>query len=147
MSKQEYNMIIKEIVHNKIYLQLKNYTQHNESIYDHSLKVSYLAYKISKKLKLDYISATRGALLHDFFLYDWRIEGKLNKKKLFQKHGFTHPKEALINAKKHFNINKKEEDIIIKHMFPLTICPPIYLESWVVTLSDKYISIIEILNL
>lgn len=37
-------------------------------------------------------------------------------------------------------MNEKIEDIILRHMFPLNIRPPRYLESWIVTLSDKYVS-------
>ena len=37
---------------------------------------------MAKKLGLDYVSATRGAMLHDLFLYDWRTPKKdrVNKK-------------------------------------------------------------------
>jgi uncharacterized protein len=146
MDTTEYNEIIEDITNNEVFLELKNYTHHKESIYDHSLEVAYLSYRISKKFNLDYKSATRGALLHDFFLYDWRKEGKIKKKKFFKKHGFTHPKESLNNAKANFKINKKEEDIIVKHMFPLTIKPPMYLESWIIVIADKYISIKEYLK-
>jgi len=145
MYKEEFNIIIEEIIINDNFLKLKEFLHHRESIYNHSLEVSYLTYKISKKMKLDYKSATRAALLHDFFLYDWRKEGKENKKKLFQKHGFTHPKIALMNSEENFIINKKEADIILKHMFPLTIIPPYSIEGWVVTFADKYITIKDFL--
>jgi uncharacterized protein len=55
-------------------------------------------------------------------------------------HGFAHPKIALKNAKKHFVVNKKEEDIIVKHMWPITIVPPRYMESYIVTFADKVLS-------
>ena len=32
-------------------------------------------------------------------------------------------------------------DIIIKHMFPLNIKPPKYIEGWIVTLVDKLVSL------
>ncbi|MDM8533706.1 HD domain-containing protein [Clostridiaceae bacterium HSG29] len=142
----EFNIIIEEIIVNNNFLKLKYFRHHRESIYDHSLKVSYLTYKISKKLKLDYKSATRAALLHDFFLYDWRKEGRREKKKLLKKHGFTHPKTALMNSKKNFLVNKKEADIILKHMFPLTLIPPNSIEGWIVMVVDKYITIKEFLQ-
>jgi len=145
MKDDEFNEIIEEIINNDKFLKLKKFLHHRESIYNHSINVSYLTYKISKKIRVDYKSATRAALLHDFFLYDWRKEGRENKKKLFHKHGFTHPKTALINSKENFIINKKEADIILKHMFPLTIIPPNSIEGWVVTFVDKYITIKEFL--
>ena len=35
-------------------------------------------------------------------------------------HGFRHPATALRNARKHFALNKVEENVIISHMWPLT---------------------------
>ena len=65
----------------------------------------------------------------------------LEKKPLFQKHGFTHPRTALENACKYFNLNEIEKDIIEKHMWPLTLRKvPKYKESVVVTMVDKYCS-------
>ncbi len=140
-SEEEFKMISQEITSNSEYLKLADFLHHDSSILDHSLKVAYTSYKIAKFLGLDYISTTRGALLHDFFLYDWRsLEGRPYEGRW---HGFKHPKVALNNAKKHFKINKIEEDIIIKHMWPLTIVPPRYKESVIVTTVDKYISSIE----
>ena len=51
--------------------------------------------------------------------------------------------KAYKNAKSELNLNRVERDIIVKHMFPLTILPPMYLESWIVTFSDKYVSAVE----
>lgn len=54
--------------------------------------------------------------------------------------------KAYKNAKGEINLNHLERDIIIKHMFPLTIIPPRYLESWIVTFADKYVSAVETLS-
>ena len=84
-------------------------------------------------MHLDYKSAARAALLHDLFFYD--CEDKISRPK---NHIKNHPKIALENANKLFNLNKKEQDIILKHMWPLTFSPPKYLESFIVTIVDKY---------
>ncbi|BDU51315.1 putative ABC transporter permease [Haliovirga abyssi] len=138
-SEEEYYNIVKDIIENKEFLKLKNFYHHNSSIYKHVLEVSYLSYKISKYIGADYKSTARGGLLHDFFLYDWRnhSEPDLAKNKL---HGFAHPKIALKNSEKNFKLNKIEKDIIIKHMWPLTIIPPRYKESFIVTFVDKYLA-------
>ncbi|MBU2649718.1 MAG: hypothetical protein KKA81_02180 [Bacteroidetes bacterium] len=142
---KEYDEIAKDILDNPNFLKLQNYYHHDSSILDHVKKVSYLSYRIAKYLKLDYRSAIRGALLHDFFLYDWRDhhEPELAKEKL---HGFAHPKIALKNSEENFSINEIEKDIIIKHMWPLTLRPPRYRESFVVTFADKYVSSREFIN-
>lgn len=138
---EEFNDIINSLINNGKVKEMKNYRQHcNTSCYDHSYSVAYLTYKISKKLNLDYVSATRGAMLHDLFLYDWR------KSKKFNFHAFKHGKIAYLNAKKEFDLNDIESDMIIKHMWPITIKPPKYKEGFVLTIADKVCASKEILN-
>ena len=72
-------------------------------------------------------------MLHDLFLYDWR---KKNGRKGL--HAFTHPKTAYENASKLFDLNEKETDIILKHMWPVTFFSlPKYRESYIITFTDK----------
>ena len=49
-----------------------------------------------------------------------------------------HPQIALHNAQKLFHLTDLEKDIILKHMWPLTLSIPKYRESFVVTFIDKY---------
>jgi len=145
-SNYEFRSITKDIRRHPEFQKLKKLRHHKRDIYYHCIRVSHLSYIWAKKLNLDPISAARGGLLHDFFTYDWRLEGQLKHKKLFEKHGFTHSKEALSNAQIFFVINGKEADIIAKHMFPLTLSFPKYKESWLVSAVDKYVTISEYLN-
>lgn len=141
----EYVDIIKDLLEKDSVNQMKRYRQHYDvSTFEHCLNVSYISYKICKKLKLDYVSMARAALLHDLFLYDWRNHGV--HKKITDKHAFTHPKCALENAKKITSLNEKEEDIILAHMWPVTIKLPKYKESYIITLVDKYSAIVEMIN-
>ena len=135
----EFYDIIKDIYEHDEFLKLKQHHHHNSSIYDHVMDVSYFSYRACKFLKLDYRSAARGALLHDFFLYDWRNHDvpDLPAKRY---HGIEHPQIAIANAKKHFTLNDIEEDIIKKHMWPLTLVPPKYKESFIVSFADKYLA-------
>ena len=141
----EYYETVRDILQHDEFLKLKDYFHHNSSIYDHVHDVAYFSYRICKYFKLDYRSAARGALLHDFFLYDWRNHDvpDLPREKF---HGFEHPAIAVANAKKHFSINDIEEDIIKKHMWPLTLVPPRYKESYIVSFADKYLSSREFIN-
>lgn len=142
---KEFYAIIEDIYEHEEFLKLKEHYHHNSSIYEHVMDVSYLSYRACKFLKLDYHSATRGALLHDFFLYDWRNHDvpDLPEDKY---HGIEHPKIALANAEKHFTLNEIEKDIVIKHMWPLTLVPPKYKESFVVSFADKYLASKEFVN-
>lgn len=147
-NKEEFFGIIKPILKNNEFQKRKEYQHHeNESVYIHCLKVSKLAYKMSLKIKnIDIESVAIGALLHDFYTDPWQHNGKLTGKKtknIFKAHGFTHAQDSYTNALDVFPnfMNKKIEDIILRHMFPLNIKPPKYIESWIVTTADKYISL------
>ncbi len=135
---------LEEVIKKKKYLKMHRYVQHgNTSCLLHSIAVSYYSYRLCKflKLKVHERELIRGALLHDYFLYDWHAKYKPSKK--VGLHGVIHPKIALYNAKKDFNINYLEQDIISRHMFPLTFTPPKYKESLIVCLVDKACSIYE----
>jgi Predicted HD superfamily hydrolase len=90
------------------------------------------------RVPVDTKKLIRGALLHDYFLYDWHI---IDHNHRF--HGFKHPKIALINAQRDLEISDIEKDIILRHMFPLTPIPPRYLESLIVCIADKICSVYE----
>lgn len=139
----EFINIIKDILENETVKKMHNYRQHYEtSCFDHCLIASYYCYIYCKKLNLDYISCSRAAMLHDLFLYDWRK--RENGRKGF--HAFTHPKTAYKNASLLFNLNNKEADIILKHMWPVTLALPKYPESFILTLVDKYCALNESLE-
>ena len=139
----EFFNIISEVARNETVKEMKDYKQHcDTSCYTHCMHVAYYSYIIAKKLGLDYKSTARAAMLHDLFLYDWRM--KYRDPKNYGLHGFVHPKIALRNALEQFELNVKEQDIIVKHMWPMTVVLPKYKESYIVTLTDKYSAIREI---
>lgn len=105
------------------------------------MQVAYFTYIACKKLKLDYISATRAAMLHDLFLYDWRK--KYRNIELPGLHAFVHPQIAFKNASEIFSLNELEKDIILKHMWPVTFALPKHRESYIVTIMDKYSACLE----
>lgn len=140
---KEYYEIVKDILESDEFKKRKDYPHHGSiTVYEHCLKVSYLAYSISKFFKsFDKKSVAIGALLHDFYDKPW--QNVTPKKSFFKKHGFVHANQALRNSEKLYpeHLNAKVKDIIKKHMFPLNITPPKYKESWLVTLCDKLVSL------
>jgi len=137
---KEFQSIIKDLIENKTVQEMKNYRQHYEtSCYDHCYMAAYYCFLICKKYHLDYHSATRAAMLHDLFLYDWRVR-QPDRKGL---HAFTHGKTACENACKIFVLNKKEKDIIKKHMWPVTLAFPKSIEGFILTFVDKYCALSE----
>ena len=73
-------------------------------------------------------------MLHDLFLYDWRIR-QPDRKGL---HAFTHGKLACENASKLFDLTQKEKDMILTHMWPVTMKFPTSIEGLILTFVDKY---------
>lgn len=139
----EFTLIVKDLISNETVQKMKDYKQHYDtSCFEHCRNVAYYSYLICKKYHLDYISAARAGMLHDLFLYNWRVREN-GRKGL---HAFTHPKTALENASRIFNLNEKEVDIILKHMWPVTIRFPKYAESYVITFVDKYCALQESFN-
>lgn len=139
-SDKQYMDIVKDIISNELVQQMKQYRQHySVSCFDHCLYVSYNLYRLCKKYKLDYASAARAGLVHDLFLYDWRK--RENGRKGF--HAFTHPKTAYENARKILDLNDIEKDIILKHMWPVTLKFPKFKETFLMTYVDKYFACAE----
>ncbi|MCR4695653.1 MAG: HD domain-containing protein [Pseudobutyrivibrio sp.] len=139
-----------EILISKRFKKSFDFIQHgNMTVYEHSINVAERALRINSFLhaKCNERELVRGALLHDYFLYDWHIDGK-DKGNLHPKlHGFFHPSTALKNASRDFILTDREKDIIKKHMWPLTVVPPLCREAWIVTLADKYCSTMETIGL
>lgn len=123
----------------------QQFIQHGSvTCFDHSLAVAYLSLWIVLRfgLRLDLRSLVRGALLHDYFLYDWH-----EKDSSHRWHGFHHARRALCNASRDFDLNPIERDIIEKHMFPLNLTPPRFAESMVVTCADKICAGFEVFSI
>lgn len=140
----EYIACVEDILYNETVQSMREFPQHGRtSCLAHSIAVSYLSYLSCKRLGLNAHEAARGGLLHDLFLYDWH-EHRKNTGNRF--HGLTHPKIALENAEKEFDLTDLERDIIVKHMWPLTPVPPKYREGYIVAYHDKICSTKESLG-
>jgi len=135
---------VEDILNHEEYQRLALFTHHRPfTTLEHSLRVAQIAYnwsiRLEKKVNLDTHAITRGALLHDFFLYDWhklRPDGS-------RWHGFRHPRIACQNAERCFELSEKEKDIILSHMWPLTLRLPRSKEAFLVMFADKMASIQE----
>lgn len=140
---KEYTETIRNIINNPMVNTMEKYIQHSDiTCLSHSIVVSYYSYKVCRLLRFDSCSAARGGLLHDFFLYDWHLPSPEHKL-----HGFTHPSAALKNSNKYFKLNAIEKDIIVKHMWPLTIKLPRYKEAFIVCMVDKFCALMETIKL
>lgn len=135
--------IIDDLLQDEDVQSMQTLPQHGKACncYEHSLYVAYLSFLICRKFNLDYVAAARGGLLHDFYLCDWR-ETSHGLRRLW-----AHPYMALENAKRKYRLSAKEEDIIVKHMWPLTRPLPRHKESFVVSMADKLCALLEMSHL
>ena len=139
--KREFDSIISDIVFNKEFNRLHTELHHGITRYEHSLRVAKYSYLVSKKVKLNNVDKiTRAALLHDFYVDEDMIECSEPKKLRI------HPKVALDNASKYYELNDMQKDIIRTHMFPVSLKVPKYKESWLVSIVDKVVGTYEMLR-
>lgn len=139
-----FQKVLREVSEGSRFHLCENFMQHGKtSVKTHCINVAQTAYFIAKKLKLNVNEREliRGALLHDYFMYDWHENNWPNKI-----HGFTHPRKAFHEASKDFKLSKRERDMILHHMFPLTPCPPRHKEAILLCLADKLCAIKETIH-
>ncbi len=134
---QEFQEIVKDILDNKEFQMLNSELHHGISRYGHSLRVAKSTYKFAKRFHLNYVDATRAALLHDFFFDDQLA--LYNNAQTWCKH----PIYALENSVKYFSLNEMQKNAIVSHMFPSCKVLPKYRESWLITCVDKGVSFYE----
>lgn len=139
---REFYEAVEDLIQHPVVLEMKKYPHHcATSCYQHCLNVAYYNFKICKAFNLNARAAARAGMLHDLFLYDWRTHAKLTKEHF---HAMTHPRVALNNALKYFDLDELEQDIILKHMWPLTVILPKSWEAFIIGVTDKYCGLFEI---
>lgn len=142
--KWEFYECIADLAAHSLVMQMKKYPQHgNTNCYQHCLHVAYYNYRICALMGLRAKEAARAGMLHDLFLYDWHTHAIETGIRF---HGVKHPKAALKIAQENFQLSDLEKDMILKHMWPLTVVPPKYPETFVICLVDKFCSICETLD-
>lgn len=142
MRNDEFKTLVEELRAHGRLSQLEQFTQHGRiTTFDHVVRVAALSLRIARRLPVA-VSETelaRGALLHDYYLYDWHhCENR--------GHAVNHPVIALGNAVQDFELSRRERNIIASHMWPL---PPTRVpqcrEAWIVCMADKVCSLQETL--
>ena len=121
----------------------QDYVQHGDtSCYLHSIAVAWYSLRLARRLQIPVHAEelVRGALLHDYFLYDW------HRKDSPRLHGLRHPFIALKNASRCCQLTWRERQIIQRHMFPLVPLPPLCREAVLVCLVDKGCAVFETLQ-
>ena len=142
--KEELENIYKEFLHNEKIQRMKLIPMHRGSnCYIHSFKVAKLAIKRALRHKKGHLKHILiAAILHDYYLYDWRVDKEKRKKHLSQ-----HPQIAIDNAEMDFIIDDRIKEIIKTHMWPINIKDfPKTKEARIVTLADKSVAFKEMMT-
>lgn len=147
----EIQQLAGDILNHPRFLQLREFQHHGaeNSVYDHSVAVTRMAYAIARRMRLsedETASVVRAALLHDFFGYDWhsdRFRRYLSRysgfKRVIRMHAFVHGYIAADRAKHTFGLTERECEAIARHMFPLAALPRTRV-AWIVSLADKAVA-------
>ena len=140
----EVELIARELESRGRFGLTRSFIQHGDvSVHAHVQSVARASVAIAGTLgrmgiHVDWRSLIRGALLHDYFLYDWHDPDPSHRL-----HGFTHPSAALARAEEDFDLTDRERNIIARHMFPLVPIPPTCREAWIVCMADKACALYE----
>ena len=140
--------LICEIAESEDFCKMQQIRHHvHSTTYEHSLKVAFLCYRYycRHKSKVELRELIRGALLHDYYLYDHHSREANGL--IGIGHTLTHPKRALANAREAYrDLTRSEQDAIRRHMFPLTLLPPSTRCGWLVCYYDKVAAIGDYFN-
>lgn len=135
--RRRFDDVVRDILDNKDFQKLKTESHHGTNRYDHSVKVARIVCALTKYTTFHYEDYVRGALLHDFFFNDEVPNPYGLKQKV------VHPKIALKRSEEHFEINKRQKNMIESHMFPTPGKIPSNYGSLLLTIVDKIVSTYE----
>lgn len=123
---------------------MKRWRRHfSVTCYEHSLFVSYVAFRLARYMNWDYRAAARAGLLHDLYLYD-----PADRTAHPGNQCLDHPVFALRNARTLCpDLTEREANAILSHMFPLAVHLPRCREAAVVNLADKICATLEVVHL
>lgn len=140
MNQTAYLSCVEDLLETRQVNAMKRWRHHfSITTYEHSLFVSYVAFRMARRWGRDYRMAARMGLLHDLYLYDSHDRTAHPGNQCFD-----HPVAALRNARALVELSPKEENIIVSHMWPLAKTMPHSAEALVVNAADKVCSILEV---
>jgi len=137
--------VLEHLREHRMVREMRKYRQHGRvTTYEHCERVAAFSGKLNRRLHLhaDENTLLAGAMLHDFYLYDWHEKDGGSH----SLHGYIHADRALENARRHFHVDEKTAHVIRCHMWPLNITRlPRTREAWIVCFADKCVSVKETL--
>ena len=140
--KNELESIYQAFLHDEKILKMMDISMHRGSnCYIHSFKVAKTAiHRALRHHKGNLHTILVGSILHDYYLYDWRVDRSKMKH-----HLSSHPYTAAENAERDFGIHEPIKKVIKSHMWPVNFTEfPKTKEARIISLADKHIYLKEI---
>ena len=145
IDKCQLSQIYESLLNNENVLKMKEIPMHRGSnCYLHSFRVARRAIRKALKCKkeLDVEALLYACILHDYYLYDWRVDKTKRKH-----HLSSHPYLAAEQAHRDFGVSEFSMQIITSHMWPINTKDfPRSKEARLLTWSDKAIATREALT-
>ncbi|MDE7362786.1 MAG: HAD family hydrolase [Oscillospiraceae bacterium] len=136
----EYYSCVSDLLSDKSVLSLGGFRHHcGTTRLQHSLNVSYYNFLLCRFFRLNSRAAARGGLLHDLFFYD-----RHTHERVANSHPAEHANIAFYNAAEMFGVDELEGEMIVNHMWPMTPHLPRHLETFMITLVDKFCAVAEV---
>jgi len=141
---QEYLECVAELLRSAPVSSMKRWRHHlSVTCWEHSVFVSYVAFRLAKRWGWNARAAARAGLLHDLYLYD-----PADRTAHPGNQCLDHPEFALRNARALCpDLTEQEANAIVSHMFPLSVHLPRCREALAVNLADKVCATIELIHL
>ncbi len=141
---EEFYQCVRELLQSDDVQSMKRWRHHfSITCFEHSLFVSYVAFRLARRWGWDARACARAGLLHDLYLYD-----PADKSAHPGNQCFDHPEAALRNACALCpDLSRYERNAIVSHMFPLAVHLPRCRVAVAVNLADKLCATIEVAHL
>ena len=144
--KNDLEKLYQSLLHNEKIMRMKDIPMHRGSnCYEHCFTVAKKAIKLCEsplKKNIDLETVILGAILHDYYLYDWRVDSSKRKG-----HGRKHQYIAAENASRDFEISMEVRKVIESHMWPLNFHEyPKSKEAKIVSIVDKMVTLRQALT-
>ncbi|MBR1897022.1 MAG: hypothetical protein IJ822_09605, partial [Pyramidobacter sp.] len=107
-NKEDLEALLRELLEHEEVRKMARFRQHGKvSTLQHCEHVARKSWKLAQTFRLhsDRRALVRGAMLHDFYLYDWHVQDGTHRW-----HGFHHPERAAENAARYIGVSEKEAE-------------------------------------
>lgn len=116
------------------------------SVGEHSLQVAAVSLRICDYLEKRGISVNRDVIVKAALMHDLGMVGRYQRYRNNYECGKRHPEESVKEAKKIYpDLDPLTEEVILGHMWPLSVHPPRSREGVIICIADKWGSMTDLM--